>query len=150
MCENKNIMTDITTRNLAFILVFKIFLVIGLFAHINLKRGKKLYTTDLPLEQPRHITGYNRTRWTNFQLGTFSTWDIIVDNLTKSLCTGSLAVECFDQIRVRMKKRERCDRAQLSGNISNPVLPAVEVSCCTVSSRHSLCRVGFPLSPTEF
>ena len=36
--------------------------------------------------------------------------------------------------------------ARLSGNI----LPAVEVSCCTVSSQHSLCRVGFPLSPKEF
>jgi len=33
-------MTDITTRNLAFILVFKIFLVIGLFANINLKEAR--------------------------------------------------------------------------------------------------------------
>ena len=37
MCENKNVMTDITTGNFAFILIFKFFLVIGLNAHIHLK-----------------------------------------------------------------------------------------------------------------
>ena len=62
MCENKNVMTDITTRNLAFIFIFKVFLVIGLFAHINLKEARNYTFTNecLAATTSYHLRGANR------------------------------------------------------------------------------------------